>query len=536
MKKYLVLFGAAILVMAFASPSMAQFKSWGHIEIQTIWERTPDFNTGMPWQFDSTTRDKGRALTWKHIAERYRFYLQYGDPKTVRAVLGFEADSQDWGEVGSAGTGGNQGGTQPTSSTSYLAGSNHFGVYRGDQVQLEVKHAYVDFTLPKTPISISAGLQFFDVGGRMWMNNDAPGVIVTANFAPHRLRALWWRENDNNRFTYGVNDTYVLAWDMTKQLFNGGAWGAYKNDRYTGQVGAISFPAVITGSTASTWGVNPASGTVETQTYTLTITTPTNKFNDLPWWLGLSAGFRPGNFDISGQFIYMGGKRQFTGTTVSNNAAIRPVQGDTDYSAYAAELAAKYRIGPGMFVGVEGYYSSAANADQTTTSHLFQVPTVSEGQSIFGNDRTVFMWMNAAQIGYYHERNFSITGFSYARANFEYSPLTWLRMNFNYLYIRDNQGGSPGTGINALTRLAGTKTVNIPVGARQDKDLNFVGHELNVITTFRIYQNFDYNVGLALFLPGTMYDRVAPTADGGNQVIQGAQAAWAINTKLIYAF
>ena len=46
MKKYLVLIGAAILVMALASPSMAQFKSWGHMEIQTIWEKNPDFNNG----------------------------------------------------------------------------------------------------------------------------------------------------------------------------------------------------------------------------------------------------------------------------------------------------------------------------------------------------------------------------------------------------------------------------------------------------------------------------------------------------------
>ncbi len=305
MKKYSVLFSAAILVMAWASPSMAQFKSWGHMEFNTVWEVKPDFNTGQPWQFDSTTRDRGRDVSWRHIAQRFRFFLQYGDAKTVRAVLGFEADSQDWGEAGNGGTGGNQAPTiPPIGSSGYGAGSNHFGVYRGDQVQLEVKHAYVDFTIPSTPISVSAGLQLFDVAGRMWMLNDAPGVIVTGNFRPHRIRGIWWRENDNNRFTYGVNDTYALTWDMTKQLFNAGLWGAYKNDLFTGNIGTFSYPATITGATAGTFGVNPASGAVETQSYTITLTTPINKYNDHPWWAGVSGGFRPGDWDISGQFIY----------------------------------------------------------------------------------------------------------------------------------------------------------------------------------------------------------------------------------------
>jgi len=565
MKKCLVLFGAAILVMALASPSMAQFKSWGHIEIQTIWERRPDFNTGMPWSIDPNLRNPGRAETWKNVAERYRFYLQYGDPKTVRAVLGFEADSQDWGELQGAGTGGNVPG-----GSAYYAGSNHFGVYRGDSVQLEVKHAYVDFTVPNTPVSITAGLQFFDVAGRIWMNNDAPGIIVTANFAPHRLRAFWWRENDNNRFTYEVNDTYGVTWDMTKQLFNIGAWGAYKNDRYTGQIGTTTFPSVVlTGAQANALGVpgynypNASSGTAgqttgaaatfgATSTISLNavqLTPPVNPYNDMPWWVGVSGGFRPGNFDFSGQFIYNGGKRSFTGPnpsapTATANTLLTGGQ-DSIYSAWEAEAYLKYRIGPGLFAGVEGFYSSGQNADRNNTITLFQVPTSTEGTSIFGNDRTVIFWMNAAQMGYYHQRNSAFQGFWYGRANVEYSPLTWLRMNFNYLYIGDNYSGSPfqsgaNNGVSPFTRVAytaATKIVNGPVGARQDKDLNYVGSEINVITTIRIYQNFDYNIGLAMFLPSTMYDRVAATAIPNQfQVIQGAQTSYAVNTKLIYAF
>jgi len=226
MKKYVVLFGAAILVMALASPSMAQFKSWGHIEVMTVWENKADFNTGMPWTYDASTRSPGRDVTWKQIAERYRFYLQYGDAKTVRAVLGFEADSQDFGELAGSGTAGNNSSSINGGTAAYNIGSNHIGVYRSDQVQLEVKHAYVDFTIPNTPVSLSVGVMYMEVGGRMFMNNDAAGAIATANFAPHRIRGVWWRQNDNNRNTYGVNDTYALTWDMTQPLFSLAAWGA----------------------------------------------------------------------------------------------------------------------------------------------------------------------------------------------------------------------------------------------------------------------------------------------------------------------
>jgi len=53
-----------------------------------------------------------------------------------------------------------------------------------------------------------------------------------------------------------------------------------------------------------------------------------------------------------------------------------------------------------------------------------------------------------------------------------------------------------------------------------------VGHEINLITTFNIYKNFVYNVGIYYFIPGDVYD--TPT--------KGADASWGLNSKLNYAF
>jgi hypothetical protein len=176
-----------------------------------------------------------------------------------------------------------------------------------------------------------------------------------------------------------------------------------------------------------------------------------------------------------------------------------------------------------MFFGLEFFYAPGNDADRNDKIKAYTNPTGSESASIFGNDRTVFFWMNAAQMGYYHERQFAFTGMTYWRLNFEYSPTSWVRMNANYLYIDDTSKGSYG----AVSGATGTaKTINTPVGAFQGADRKHVGQEINLITTFNIYKNFMYHVGLAAFLPGDVYNLPGANAD----------TAYALNTKLIYAF
>jgi len=451
MKKYLVLIGAAILVMALVSPSMAQFTSWGHMEFQTVWETKRDLGT-----IGVTTTNSAKE-NWKQIAERFRFYLQYGDPKTVRAVIGFEADSTNWGEVRSSGT---------------VTGGK-MGAYTTDTTQLEIKHAYLDFVVPNTPISASIGLQWFGYGGRLFQSIDAPGVIVSANFAPHKLQAFWWRENDDeNKYTYSVNDTYGLNWDMVQKTWNLNAFFAYKNDRYTGQLATLAAAA---------------------------------RYIDNPWWGGVGGGFRPGNWNFSGQFVYNGGKRDYElGTTQ-----------DKDFQGWIAEASARYQLGPGMFLGLEGFYSTGNDTSKTDKFNIYTYPTSSEARSVFGNDRTVFYFMNASHIGYYHQIQLDPAGMWYGRANFEYSPVAWVRFNLNYMYLGDTSKGTPGTG-----------TINSPVGARTDKDCDYIGQEINLITTFNIYKNFVYNVGVGYFIAGDVYDTATKSADN----------AWGVNTKMNYAF
>ena len=331
MKKYLVLIGAAILVMALASPSMAQWKSWGHMEIQTIWEKKPDFNNGQAWANGAIRNNAPDSdTTWRHVAERFRFFLQYGDPKTVRAVIGFEADSQEWGESRSSGTvtGGRMGG------------------YTADSVQMEVKHAYLDWIIPNTPVQITAGIQGFAYGGRLFWNNDSAGVKVRTDFAPHSVEFFWGRiadqgyDGNNPRAMYGVFDVYGVSYDVKQKAWDLNAYFAYQNDMWSGWQATTADP--ITGLAVPI----------------------VNKFDDHPWWLGVQGGFRPGNWTFYGHAVYVGGERDFKTGNV----------GDQDYKAYAFEASAKYRIGPGMFIGGEFFYASGNDADRPGRDQLHARP------------------------------------------------------------------------------------------------------------------------------------------------------------------
>ena len=68
--------------------------------------------------------------------------------------------------------------------------------------------------------------------------------------------------------------------------------------------------------------------------------------------------------------------------------------------------------------------------------------------------------------------------------------------------------------------------MNSQRGAYQGEDEDYVGQEINLITTFNIYQGFQWNVGIAVFLPGDVYDFPNQSID----------TAYAFNTKLVYAF
>jgi hypothetical protein len=451
MKKLFTLVGALALVAIMASTSVAQapaatdwtkdFKTTALFQNWTVWESKYDFNNNYGASAVSTDLDR------RGVSQRVNFGLEWGNTKFARGVVEFEMDSTNWGE-------------DPYAAGSYTSGSSgRMGVAGTDQVQLEIKRAYVDFMIPSTPLKIIAGLQGFAMGGRLVQSRDIPGVRAIAMFDPHTIGLLWWRENETSRTTNQINDTYGLSYDLVTKPFNVNAYFLYKNDLRTAT-------------------------------------------KDNPWWAGVGGAFRPGPLALSGQFVYVGGQKDLTATTKA------------DYSAYAVELLATMSLTPALRLAGEFYYSSGNKADDASKINMYTRPFGSESHSNFGLGRTVIFFMNFSEFGNQHNIQSDIGGLGYLRANANLDVTKVTNLSFNYLYIRDTSSGTPGAG----------KRVN-SVG-RQDLDKDVVGHELNMITKFRLYPNMTFNVGLGYFIPGDIYDNAAKKAEN----------AYAINTGLQLSF
>jgi hypothetical protein len=192
-------------------------------------------------------------------------------------------------------------------------------------------------------------------------------------------------------------------------------------------------------------------------------------------------------------------------------------------------IGAKYRIGPGLAVAGDLFYSTGNDAGDPSKIKRFTLPISAKAGNAsevlwgMGADRSVFYFFNW-DLNYVSGRVLDYTGEYFANLRVEYNPTAWVNLNFNWLYIGDTSSGSPGTQVINGTTV--TKIVNSPVGSRQDSDKSYCGQELDVIAKIKIYEPLYYNIGAGYFFPGDVFDLNGKSADNG----------WALNTKLIYVF
>lgn len=331
----------------------------------------------------------------------------------------------------------------------------------------------MDFIIPNTPVGITAGIQYWGIGDHLFLSDDGPGIQVRADFAPHKITGYWWRENDESLDAYNVNDGYAVQYELAQKMWNVYSYGAYKND--------------LRGSLT---------------------------YKDHPWWLAAGGGVRPGNWDLSGQFIYNGGTRDYNDVTLS----------DDSYASWIGEIYVKYNIGPGMRAVVDGFYASGNDANKSDKINMYTLPSsASESPAWIYNRRGVFYWMNT-DFGYIGNHEWSFSGHYLAHAGFEYSPTPWAEFIASYCWIGDTSSGATGTHIDKATGLSVANQIN-SVG-RQDRDESYVGSELSLIGSFKIYKNFTYTAGFGYFLAGPVFDSPTKDADDG----------WAVLSKLLYAF
>ncbi|UTF49162.1 outer membrane homotrimeric porin [Desulfomicrobium sp. ZS1] len=133
-----------------ASASATELKVRGNLDVYGMWSTNlKDHN--------SEVSDADNYMT----TQRMRTYFDYVANENLKAVLGLEIDNV-WGDNLD-----NVGGDWGTDG-------------KGN---IEVKHAYMDFTLPESQVNIKAGLQYValpSVFGNPVFENDAAALVVSA--------------------------------------------------------------------------------------------------------------------------------------------------------------------------------------------------------------------------------------------------------------------------------------------------------------------------------------------------------------------
>lgn len=148
MKRFaLVALVAALLFSMVSSASATELKVRGNLDVYGMWSANLN-------DHDSDVADGDNYMT----TQRMRTYFDYVANENLKAVLGLEIDNI-WG-----------------SGTSADWGTDGKG-------NIEVKHAYMDFTLPDTTVNVQAGLQYIalpSVFGNPVFDDDAAAITVGA--------------------------------------------------------------------------------------------------------------------------------------------------------------------------------------------------------------------------------------------------------------------------------------------------------------------------------------------------------------------
>ena len=175
---------AFALCMTLATGASAtELKVRGNIDMYGMW------STNL-MDHNSEVGDADNYMT----TQRMRTYFDYVTSENLKAVLGLEIDNI-WGDNVD-----NVGGDWGTDG-------------KGN---IEVKHAYLDFTLPDTTVNVKTGLQYValpGVFGNPVFDDDAAALVVSASISDMLGVAVG--------YTRGVDGSYNTANDESKSLLYG---------------------------------------------------------------------------------------------------------------------------------------------------------------------------------------------------------------------------------------------------------------------------------------------------------------------------
>jgi hypothetical protein len=312
MRKYLVLFVAALAVVAFSMPAAA-----ADIKVSGFYRAFPTFSNfhdgaGGPSLRDGTLEAE---QTNAYVAQRFRVKWQFGT-ENVKATWYLESD-MNWGD--SAG------------STDAAAGRNFGGALGGDKVQTETKQINVWFKIPDTSLEATVGLQGIgdSYSGVFSATNEMAGITFKGKYEPVSYRLAWAKLYENEYHNTDDSTLYMAEVDFAPTKDSKLAINFYFLQDDTGATGTARLRPGVPDDVTSPYG---------------------SVFNGRKLDLfipGIDGSIKAGPVTISGFFFYEFGTAESLTSGVS----------DLDISGFAASLRGDMKVGPGkMFI--QGLYIS----------------------------------------------------------------------------------------------------------------------------------------------------------------------------------
>jgi len=291
----------------------------------------------------------GSSPTRSFIEQRARLMYIAKANDDLKLVTHFEIDSR-WGD------------------NSYGTARNNGGAIGADQVNLETKNVYLDFTIPSTPLNVKVGIQGFNDGYKgIIFGNDAAGVVAKARMGFGSLGGAYFRFDD---VTGGIT---------------------------------VDDPVAVSGSSPSPANEVPGSLTRDLMNLNARVNITKDVKVGADWYFlysdifsarqdrtainmfGVNAEAKVGPATIDGFFLYQFGKLG-TNLVAGNSQSV---------SAFAGNVGARAKAGPGTLranvLYISGDKSPNANGERSDFQTIMERGAAATGHNFYAGEMLILL-------------------------------------------------------------------------------------------------------------------------------------------------
>lgn len=335
MRKGLIVLLAAVMVVAFTLPAMAEHTMSGFVRVKARVQQNYQTTGSSGGLFILPVKD---APTQSFVEQRQRFIFDW-NTENAGARGYFEIDFGAWGD------------------SAYTVGRNQGAGLEGDSVNLETKNFYIWFNVPNTSLKVTAGLQNVSdsYDGVIVGVADMAGIFLTGKMEPVSYRLGWAKFQENGTVLDDDVDFYMaeVKFSPTKEAKLGINLYLLRDAAGVSATGGAN--SNVTTAFSRIADDYDAGAGLGAFTYA-----PSNFY-----YIGLDGSLMAGPATLSGWFFYNTGKIEKV-----TNAFFGLTGEDVDVKAWAAQLRGDMNLGPGKFFLAGAYVTGTDENDSDYKSPI----------------------------------------------------------------------------------------------------------------------------------------------------------------------